>query len=122
MVGLITSDELLDVEDRKEKPSTPLQTQTRLSSARKTPITSGQYSRQSGRWNETPKCTSRCRSSYRRTPLRTASSNNVFCVDEQEREMWVRIPLSYGTAYNKYCFLVHNNFLDDSNTMSNITN
>ena len=80
MVGLMTSDELVEVDHRKQSPSTP------ISKARPS---SGQYSRQTGRWNETPKTSQRARSARRRTPL-SSSPTRVFCVDEHEREIWVR--------------------------------
>ena len=85
MVGLITPDELIDIEARKEPPLTPIF---------KSRPSTGQYSRQTGRWNETPKSNNgnRSRSAHRRTPMTTnsAQSNHMFCVDEHEREMWVR--------------------------------
>ena len=49
----------------------------------------GQYSRVSGRWNETPKSPYRNRSLHRRTPVKPVLPNHLFCVDEEEREMWV---------------------------------
>ncbi|CAF0797225.1 unnamed protein product [Rotaria sordida] len=85
MIGLVTSDELLEIENRKETPPSPLPSL----SVSKTPLTTGQYSRQSGRWNETPKSANRCRSSRRRTPFKSVLSNHLFCVDEQEREVWM---------------------------------
>lgn len=91
MVGLVTSDELVDIETRKETPNTPQQVPA--PSSAKAAITTGQYSRQSGRWNETPKSASRSRSLRRRTPLRSAALNNLYCVDEQDREMWVRMTM-----------------------------
>ncbi|CAF4535056.1 unnamed protein product [Rotaria sp. Silwood1] len=87
MIGLVTPDELLEIENRKETPPSPSQLPSL--SVSKTPSTTGQYSRQSGRWNETPKSTSRFRSSRRRTPLKSILPNHLFCVDEQEREMWM---------------------------------
>ncbi len=91
MVGLVTSDELVEIDSRKETPIIPQQPQ--LLSVNKSPITTGQYSRQSGRWNETPKSANRSRSAHRRTPMKSVASDNLFCVDEQEREMWVRIDM-----------------------------
>lgn len=90
MVGLMTSDEIVEMENRKKTPATP--PQVPLSSSVKSPNTTGQYSIQSGRWNETPKSASRCRSAARRrTPLMKSSvPDHLYCVDEQEREMWVR--------------------------------
>ena len=92
MVGLVTSDELINIESRKETPLTPLQTP--VSAAIKSSNTTGQYSRQSGRWNETPKSACRSRSLRRRTPLKSFLPDHLFCVDEQEREMWVRMTIS----------------------------
>jgi len=91
MVGLVTPDELVEIENRKETPVTPQQTP--LLSVNKSPITTGQYSRQSGRWNETPKSANRSRSLRRRTPMKSVVPNHLFCVDEQEREMWVRMSI-----------------------------
>jgi len=93
MVGLVTPDELVDIESRKETPITPQQP-PQLLSVTKSPITTGQYSRQSGRWNETPKSVNRSRSLGRRTPFKFVAPNNLLCVDEQEREMWVSIEMS----------------------------
>jgi hypothetical protein len=92
MVGLVTPDELVEIESRKETPITPQQTP--LLSVTKSPITTGQYSRQSGRWNETPKSANSSRSLRRRAPFKSVVSNNFLCVDEQEREMWVSIEMS----------------------------
>jgi hypothetical protein len=89
MVGLVTSDELVEIDSRKETPIIPQQPQ--LLSVNKSPITIGQYSRQSGRWNETPKSAKRSRSLRRQTSAKSVGSNEMFCVDEQEREVWVRI-------------------------------
>jgi hypothetical protein len=86
MVGLVTSDELVDIQTRKET----LQ-EASLSSTPKPMSTLGQYSRQSGRWNETPKSAKRSRSLRRQTSAKSVGSNEMFCVDEQEREVWVRI-------------------------------
>jgi hypothetical protein len=93
MVGLVTPDELVDIESRKETPPTPVIVPA--SPSPKPAITTGQYSRQSGRWNETPKSAHRSRSFRRRTPLKSAGPDHLFCVDEQEREMWVRINMNY---------------------------
>ena len=49
-----------------------------------------QYSRVSGRWNETPKPSYRNRSLHQRTPVKPVSPNHLFCVNEEEREIWVR--------------------------------
>jgi hypothetical protein len=93
MVGLVTSDELIEIESRKETPPTP---QYRVLSPRaKSAITTGQYSRQSGRWNETPKSANRSRSLRRPTSLKSSTPNQLQCVDEQEREIWVRMNMLY---------------------------
>jgi len=92
MVGLVTSDELVEIDSRKETPIIPQQPQ--LLSVNKSPITTGQYSRQSGRWNETPKSANRSRSLRRRAPFKSIIPNNLLCVDEQEREMWVSKEMS----------------------------
>ncbi len=105
MVGLVTSDELIEIDNRKETPVTPQQTP--VSSVPKSAIKTGQYSRQSGRWNETPKSASRSRSVHRRTPVKSIVPSHLFCVDEQEREMWVRINIScwkYIGDFSKYLF------------------
>jgi hypothetical protein len=52
--------------------------------------TNGEYSQRTGRWNETPRTISRSRSFSRRTPLSAIVPNHLFCVDEKEREIWVR--------------------------------
>lgn len=80
-IGLVTSDEMLEMENRKETP---------LTSSNKARPSTGHYSRQTGRWNETPQTANRCRSARRRTPLSAIVPNHLFCVDEHEREMWVR--------------------------------
>ncbi|CAF1201324.1 unnamed protein product [Rotaria magnacalcarata] len=102
MVGFVTSDDLVELENRKETPVTlpqisattpapvPVLTTPLPASASKRPKSSGQYSRQSGRWNETPKSANRIRSaSGRRTPFKSYLPNHLVCVDEQEREMWM---------------------------------
>ena len=109
-VGLVTSDELLEIETRKETPLTPTN--------RARPST-GQYSRQTGRWNETPKTGNRSRSARRRTPLSAAVPSHLFCVDEHEREMWVRI----STDHPWSCFVADLHVsLDATSPLSNLTN
>ena len=85
MVGLVTTDELAEIDHKKEPPATgsPLKRSSSTRSA------SGEYSQRTGRWNETPKTISRSRSLRRRTPLSAIVPNHLFCVDEQERELWV---------------------------------
>ncbi|CAF2679816.1 unnamed protein product [Rotaria sp. Silwood2] len=82
MVGLVTADELAEIEHKREPPSSPL---------KRTPskTSNGEYSQRTGRWNETPKTLSRSRSLRGRTPLSALIPNHLFCVDEQEREMWM---------------------------------
>jgi len=89
MVGLVTAEELAEIE-HKEEPSAPRPTSTLP--IRKSPLKSanGEYSQRTGRWNETPKRLSRSRSLSRRTPLSAIVPDHLFCVDEQERETWVR--------------------------------
>jgi hypothetical protein len=85
MVGLVTSDELAEIEQKKEPtPSSPVKRSLSTKSA------SGEYSKRTGRWNETPRTISRSRSLRRRTPLSAIVPNHLFCVDENERETWVR--------------------------------
>ncbi len=90
MVGLVTEEELAEIENKKE--STPLSRSTSISPTRKNSSKSanGEYSQRTGRWNETPKLSSRSRSLRRRTPLSSIVPNHLFCVDEKERETWVR--------------------------------
>lgn len=88
MVGLMTPDEIVEMENRQKTPATP--PQVPLSSSVRSANTTGQYSLQSGRWNETPKSANRCRSARRRTPLKLFAPDQLYCVDEHEREMWVR--------------------------------
>jgi hypothetical protein len=122
MVGLVTPDEIVEIEGRKETPATPLPVLSSTPTT-KSPKTTGQYSRQSGRWNETPKSAHRSRSLRRQTtPLRSAASNHLFCVDEQEREMWVRLNISYVKYIQFYFYYENICFLDASSTLSNITN
>lgn len=95
MIGFVTSDELLEIERRRERSLTLPQIPPATASKR--PKSSGQYSRQSGRWNETPKSANRSRSvTGRRTPLKINTPNDLVCVDEQEREMWVRNFIYYS--------------------------
>ncbi|CAF1144203.1 unnamed protein product [Rotaria sp. Silwood1] len=82
MVGLVTAEELADIEHKREPPSSPLKR-----TASKT--SNGEYSQRTGRWNETPKTLSRSRSLRGRTPLSALVPTHLFCVDEQEREMWM---------------------------------
>ncbi|CAF4597437.1 unnamed protein product [Rotaria socialis] len=100
MVGFVTSDDLVELENRKETPVTlpqisattpaPAPITPLPTSASKRPKSSGQYSRQSGRWNETPKSANRIRSAAgRRTPFKSYLPNHLVCVDDQEREMWM---------------------------------
>lgn len=111
MVGLVTSDELTEIETRKETPQ-----QVPSSPNLKSTITLGQYSLQSGRWNETPKSASRSRSFHRQTSAKSMASNQLFCVDEQEREVWVRM----NRTHLFLSYIIH--FLDASSTLSNTTN
>jgi len=89
MVGLVTAEELSEIEHKKEPPPPR---STSLSPIRKSlsRSASGEYSQRTGRWNETPKVLSRSRSLRRPTPLSAIVPNHLFCVDEKEREMWVR--------------------------------
>ena len=87
MVGLVTADELAEIGHKKESVSST------SSFIRRSPSksTNGEYSQRTGRWNETPKTTlSRSRSTRGRTPLSALVPTHLFCVDEQERETWVR--------------------------------
>lgn len=87
MVGLVTADELQEIEHKKEPPRTASTSPIRKSPSRSA---NGEYSQRTGRWNETPKPISRSQSLRRRTPLSALVPNHLFCVDEQERESWVR--------------------------------
>jgi hypothetical protein len=98
MIGLVTSDELVEIETRKSTPQ-----QVPLSPNAKSTLTIGQYSRQSGRWNETPKSAGRSRS-LGRSSAKSVVSNHVFCVDEQEREVWVRIKIISLVLFLQYSF------------------
>ncbi len=97
MVGLVTADELAEIGHTKEPPPPPV-SPIRKGSSRSA---NGMYSQRTGRWNETPKVISRSRSLRRRTPLSTIVPNHLFCVDEQEREMWVRI-----STFSSFFFLI----------------
>ncbi|CAF0879687.1 unnamed protein product [Didymodactylos carnosus] len=111
-VGLITEDEMCEIQNRKEaknlfRSNTNLlldmtnnnnQQQVRHSPNKNdgttitTPLKSaGEYSRSTGRWNEVPRTLSRARasSSRHRTPLSSIIPNHLFCVDENERETWM---------------------------------
>lgn len=116
MVGLVTTDEIVEIENRKASPA-PIP----LSANGKSTSTSGQYSIQSGRWNETPKSANRCRSARRRTPMKPSVPDQLYCVDEQEREMWVR---DRKTNCECFRFLSEMFFVcsDASSALSNITN
>ncbi|CAF2068886.1 unnamed protein product [Rotaria magnacalcarata] len=81
-VGLVTTEELAEIEHKKESTYSPLR---RSSSQR----TNGEYSQRTGRWNETPRTLNRSKSLRGRTPLSSLVPNHLFCVDEQEREMWM---------------------------------
>mgnify|MGYP007031383866 CR=1 FL=1 len=85
MVGLVTTDETPDISTRKSTPNTPVM---------RSASTTGQYSRQSGRWNETPKSANRSRLLNRRPSRQMHIPNQVMYVDEQEREVWVGVHLS----------------------------
>lgn len=83
MVGLVTTEDLSEIESRRESKGSPL----RRSSSKSA---NGEYSQRTGRWNETPKRLSRSKSLHGRTPLSAIVPNHLFCVDAQERELWVR--------------------------------
>jgi hypothetical protein len=87
---LVTVDELSEIEHKKETPASPKKSSTPLKRSASTKSAYGEYSNRTGRWNETPKTISRSRSLRRRTPLSAIVPNHLFCVDEQEREIWVR--------------------------------
>ncbi|CAF0786329.1 unnamed protein product [Didymodactylos carnosus] len=109
-VGLLTEDEMCDIQNRKENKdlfhsnsslllditNSNNQQQVRNSpnkngSTTTPPKSAGQYSRNTGRWNETPRTLSRARTSLsrQRTALSSLVPNHLFCVDENEREMWM---------------------------------
>ena len=120
MVGLVTPDEFIELQSRKESPTATATPQTPLSASvnkssvitTTTTTTTGQYSRQSGRWNEIPKSADRSRSFRRRTPMYSTLPNHLFCVDEQEREMWVRINrLNFSKTFEDFFFLYLQKFL-----------
>lgn len=87
MVGLVTADELEEIEQKKDVSRPSSISLNRKNSSRSS---NGEYSQRTGRWNETPKLISRSRSLRRRTPLSGLVPNHLFCVDEQEREIWVK--------------------------------
>ena len=92
MVGLVTTNELAEIEHKKE-PSVHSPPRTAATSpSRRSPLKSskGEYSERTGRWNETPRPLTRSRSLNRRTPLSSIVPNHLFCVEEKEREIWVR--------------------------------
>ncbi|CAF3700741.1 unnamed protein product [Rotaria sordida] len=82
MVGLVTAEELTEIENKRKPSCSPL-----IRTPSKTG--NGEYSQRTGRWNETPKTLRRSQSSRGRTPLSALVPNHLFCVDEQEREMWM---------------------------------
>jgi len=92
MVGLVTTDELSEIDHKKEPSPPSLPRTSSTSTSRRSPLksTNGEYSQRTGRWNETPRTISRSRSFSRRTPLSAIVPNHLFCVDEKEREIWVR--------------------------------
>lgn len=93
MVGLVTADELAEIEHKKETPVSSSGSRTSpMSPLRRSASksASGEYSQRTGRWNETPRTLTRSRSLNRRTPLSAIVPNHLFCVDEQERELWVK--------------------------------
>lgn len=121
MVGLVTTDELNEIGQKKD-PS-PTKTPPRSSSSLKLPSrrsslrsANGEYSTRTGRWNETPRAISRSQSSRRRTPLSAILPNHLFCVDEKERETWVK-KQSFRLLFSCKC-----STLDDSSSMSNFEN
>ena len=101
MVGLVTAEDLAEIDPKKETNNLRRSPSAVSKLSEKTPLKSsfGEYSQRTGRWNETPKGLSRSRSLNRRTPLSAIVPNHLFCVDEQEREMWVRI-IDYSTRIN----------------------
>ncbi|CAF1293803.1 unnamed protein product [Rotaria sordida] len=82
MVGLVTAEELTEIENKRKPSCSPL-----IRTPSKTG--NGEYSQRTGRWNETPKTLRRSQSLRGRTPLSALVPNHLFCVDEQEREMWM---------------------------------
>ncbi len=92
MVGLVTTDQLAEIKHKKEPPAPSSPRTSSTSTSRRSPLKSanGEYSQRTGRWNETPRTISRSRSLYGRTPLSNIVPNHLFCVDEKEREIWVR--------------------------------
>ena len=121
MVGLVTSEELAEIDVKKE----PVKLQRTASSVTRSPGKSplksaaGEYSERTGRWNETPRALSRSRSLNRRTPLSAIVPTHLFCVDEQEREMWVRI---YRFSFQSLIDELDLFSSDASSTLSNLTN
>lgn len=95
MVGLVTPDDITEIEHKKDvsHPPSPGPRTSSTSPLRRSASksTSGEYSQRTGRWNETPRALNRSRSLNRRTPLSAIVPNRLFCVDEQEREIWVNI-------------------------------
>ena len=94
MVGLVTSEELEEIQLKKE----PVKLQRSSSGVARSPSKTsplksafGEYSERTGRYNETPRPLTRSRSLNRRTPLAAIVPTHLFCVDEQEREVWVSL-------------------------------
>lgn len=91
MVGLVTAEELEEIDKKKDStPTTPPRSSSLLERRSSLRSSNGEYSTQTGRWNETPRTISRSRSMRRRTPLSSIVPNHLFCVDEKEREAWVK--------------------------------
>jgi hypothetical protein len=95
MIGLFTADELAN--NGQQNPSANIQrtssSVTRLVGRSSMKSSDGEYSQRTGRWNETPRMTtSRNRSSSSRCrTLSGVTPSRLFCVGEQEREVWVGI-------------------------------
>lgn len=107
MVGLVTADELGQIEHKKETPPPPPTSSSGPRTSSMSPLrrsasksASGEYSQRTGRWNETPRPLTRSRSLNRRTPLSAIVPNHLFCVDEQEREVWVRFSFRFFIVKN----------------------
>jgi hypothetical protein len=83
----MTTNELKNATERLQKVNFPQTATSRRKTSQSAELVKpiSAYSKETGRLNETPKPpkTSRGRSSFSKTP------NYVFCVDENEREMWV---------------------------------
>lgn len=105
MVGLVTPDDITEIQEKKDvsHPPSPGPRTSSTSPLRRSASKSanGEYSQRTGRWNETPRRLTRSRSLNRRTPLSAIVPNRLFCVNEQEREVWVSrfiIDLSNSSA------------------------